>query len=181
MFLVFLIVLVAVPVIELLVTIQVAGAIGWFDTLGLMLLVSVLGVFLLKWAGLGALRRFRADVDAGRLPGDSVVDGLLILIGGVLMVLPGFVTGAVGLLLILPPIRALVRHLVLRVVRGRVESTLVVVSSAGTAAGAATGAARRWRRGGAEGEVVDVEGWEVPPRGRSQLPGGPPSASRGHA
>ena len=54
MFLVFLIVLVAVPVIELLVTIQVAGAIGWGDTLGLMLLVSVLGFFLLKWAGLGA-------------------------------------------------------------------------------------------------------------------------------
>lgn len=177
MFLVFLIVLVAVPVIELLVTIQVATVIGWVDTLGLMLLVSVLGFFLLKWAGLGALRRFRADVDAGRLPGDSVVDGLLILVGGVLMVLPGFVTGAVGLLLILPPIRAVVRHLVLRVVRSRVESTLVVVGSAGTAAGAA----RRWRRGGAEGEVVDVEGWEVPPHGRGQLPSGPPSASRGHA
>jgi len=74
-----------------------------------------------------------------------------------------------------------VRHLVLRVVRSRVESTLVVVSSAGPAAGAAAGAARRWRRGGAEGEVVDVEGWEVPPRGRDQLPSGPPSASRGHA
>jgi UPF0716 protein FxsA len=171
-------VFVVVPVVELLVAIQVAHVIGWFGTLGLMLLVSVVGFFLLRWAGLGAFRRFRADVDAGRLPGESVVDGLLILVGGVLMVLPGFVTGAVGLLLILPPIRAVVRHLVLRRVRNRIDSTLVIVGGSGPAA---AGFARRWRRGDDGDEVLDVEGWEVPARGRDQLPSGPPTPSTGHA
>ena len=178
--LVLLVALLAVPVVELVVIFQVAHVIGGWDTLGLLVLVSLTGAWLAQRAGLGALQRFRASVDAGELPGDAVVDGLLILVGGLLMVVPGFVTGAVGLLLLVPPLRAPVRKLVLRRVRRRVDSTLTVV---GLSADGVTATSARWRgRDAAEPGVVDVEGWEVPPRGLPQLPSvARPATPRGHA
>jgi len=102
---------IAVPILELYVIIKVGGLIGVLPTLALLLAISLLGATLLRHQGRGAWRRFNEAIAARRLPGREVADGLLITIGGALLLTPGFITDAVGLLLLLPPTRAVVRRL----------------------------------------------------------------------
>lgn len=98
-----------VPILELAVIIQVGGAIGVLNTIGLLLLSGVLGGWLMKREGLGVVRRIQAAMSAGRVPGAELVDAFLILFGGALMLTPGFVSDIVGMALLLPPVRAVVR------------------------------------------------------------------------
>jgi UPF0716 protein FxsA len=98
-----------VPVLELYVIVEVAGSLGVVPTLALLIAVSLFGTWLVRREGLGVLRRSRQAVDRGDLPADELLNGLLILIAGILLLTPGFLTDAVGLLLLLPPTRALVR------------------------------------------------------------------------
>lgn len=107
-------VFIVVPIVELAVIIWVGEQIGVLNTIGLLLILSLGGAWLVKREGLGVLRRFRAQLDARRMPGREVADGVLILLAGVLLLTPGFVTDALGLLLLLPPVRAAVRALALR-------------------------------------------------------------------
>jgi len=97
------------PLVELAVIIQIGGAIGVLNTVGLLLLSSIVGGWLMKREGLGVLRRMQAAVAAGRVPGKELADAALILFGGALMVAPGFITDVLGMLLLLPPVRAVVR------------------------------------------------------------------------
>ena len=113
--------LIVVPIVELAVMVQVAGMIGVLPTVGLVVASSLVGFWLMKAEGLGVLRRMQTQMAEGQMPAAEVVDGVLVLVGGLLMVLPGFITSVLGLLLLLPPVRALVRPLVLARVRRRVE------------------------------------------------------------
>lgn len=97
-----------VGVVELLVLMAVGEWIGPGLTILLMLATSVLGVWLLRREGARSWRAFRASLLEQRPPGPAATEGLLVLIGGVLMVLPGLVTDLVGALLVLPPTRRLV-------------------------------------------------------------------------
>jgi UPF0716 protein FxsA len=110
LFLVFLV----VPIVEIYVLIQVGSAIGALNTIGLLLLVSLLGAWIVKHQGGGAWRRIRDELAMGHLPGASLIDGALIFAAGVLLLVPGFVTDALGLLLLIPPVRHLVRALLAR-------------------------------------------------------------------
>jgi UPF0716 protein FxsA len=100
---------IAVPLIEIAVLIQVGSWLGVVDTIGLLLLISILGAWLVKRQGTGLIRRVQAELAAGRVPASALVDGALLLVAGTMLLLPGFVTDAVGLLLLLPPVRAGVR------------------------------------------------------------------------
>lgn len=102
--------LIAVPLIELYVLIQVGQVIGAVPTLGLLLLVSVLGAALLRREGARSWRAFREATARGAVPACEVADGALIVLAGALLVTPGFVSDVFGLLLLLPPIRVLVRR-----------------------------------------------------------------------
>jgi UPF0716 protein FxsA len=97
------------PLLELAVIIKIGAAIGVLKTIGLLVLSSVVGGWLMKREGLGVLRRMQAAVAAGRVPGKELADAVLILFGGALMVAPGFITDILGILLLLPPVRAVVR------------------------------------------------------------------------
>lgn len=111
----FLIILfIVVPILELYVIIQVGQWIGVVPTLLLLLADAVLGSMLLKHQGRGAWRRFNEALAARRFPGKEVADGLLIVIGGTLLLTPGFVTDVFGLLLLIPPTRAIARRLLRR-------------------------------------------------------------------
>jgi UPF0716 protein FxsA len=105
-----------VPIAELYVIIQVGHVLGVLNTLVLLIAVSLFGAWLMKREGLGTLRRAQRQIDAGVVPGDEIVDGALIILGGALMLTPGFLTDIVGILLLLPPVRAGLRAYV----RGRV-------------------------------------------------------------
>ncbi len=100
---------VVAPVVELYVIVTVAGVIGWLPTLAFLVLSSIAGAWLTKVEGLGVLRRMRVTVDQGQLPADEAIDGLLISVGGLLMFVPGFISTFVGLLLMVPPVRSVLR------------------------------------------------------------------------
>lgn len=102
--------LLAAPFVEIAVMVKVAEAIGTLNMIGLLLVISVAGVFIVKHQGTTAWRRIRVDLERGKVPGSSLVDGGLVMAAGVLLVIPGFVSDAFGLLLLLPPVRAVVRR-----------------------------------------------------------------------
>lgn len=110
---------IVVPILELYVIIQVGGLIGVWPTLALLLLDAILGSMLLRHQGRGAWRRFNEALAQGRFPGKEVADGLLIVIGGTLLLAPGFLTDIVGLVFLIPPTRALVRAILKRFTIGR--------------------------------------------------------------
>jgi UPF0716 protein FxsA len=112
---------IGVPFAELYVLIQVGHAIGVLNTLGLLLLVSIVGAWLAKREGIGVIRRMQAALNAGRVPGVEIVDGFLILLAAALMLTPGFLTDIVAIFLLLPPVRAVVRRALRRSFARRIE------------------------------------------------------------
>jgi UPF0716 protein FxsA len=98
-----------VPFVELFVLIQVGQSIGALPTILILIAVSVVGAALVKREGLGVLRRAQARVEARQVPGQELVDGVLILFAGALLLTPGFLTDLLGISLLLPPVRALFR------------------------------------------------------------------------
>ena len=100
----------AVAVVELVVIIEVAQQLGVVNTIGLLILVSVVGGLIVKAQGLVVLRRLLGDLQAGRVPGATLADGALVVVAGVLLLVPGFVTDVPGLLLLVPPVRRGVRR-----------------------------------------------------------------------
>ena len=94
---------------ELFVAIQVAGAIGVGYTILLLILSWPLGAWALRSQGGAAWRRLSAAVSAGRSPGREVLDGVLVLLGGLLLIIPGFISDVIGALALLPPTRSLMR------------------------------------------------------------------------
>lgn len=105
-----LILFIVVPIAELYVIIQVGQAIGVLPTLAILLADALLGSFLLRHQGRSAWRRFNAALDQRRFPGREVADGVMITVGGTLLLTPGFITDIFGLLLLVPPTRALLRR-----------------------------------------------------------------------
>lgn len=103
------ILLLVVPIAELWVIVQVSGEIGVLNTLGLLILVSVIGAALLKREGIATWKRLNQQLQGGKVPTKEVTDGALILLGGALLLTPGFLTDVVGLLFLLPPTRAMVK------------------------------------------------------------------------
>jgi UPF0716 protein FxsA len=137
------------PLVELAVILQVSGSIGVLDTIGLLVLVSVVGAWLAKREGIGVVRRIQAALDRGEMPSKEVADGGLILLAGALMIAPGFVSDLLAILLLLPPTRALARGPLLRYAAR--QGRFAVVSHMGA------------RRGRDSVDVWDVESWENTP------------------
>lgn len=100
---------IALPLAELYVILQVGDLIGVLPTIALLAVDSVLGSVLLRSQGRAVWRRFNETLAAGRMPHREVQDGVLVIFGGALLITPGFITDVVGLALLLPPTRALVR------------------------------------------------------------------------
>lgn len=102
---------IVVPILELYVIIQIGMAIGVLPTIGLLILDSVLGAALMRSQGRSAWARFNGALAEGRVPGREVLDGALVIFGGALLLTPGFLSDILGLTLLLPPTRALVRKI----------------------------------------------------------------------
>jgi UPF0716 protein FxsA len=119
---------IVVPLVEIYVIIQVGQAIGPWWTILLLIADSIFGAWLIRHEGSRAWRALQDALDSGRMPARELADGALILIGGTLMLAPGFVTDAFGILIILPFTRPVFRRLLTRVVASR-----LVVIGPGTA------------------------------------------------
>lgn len=112
-------VFIVVPLVELYVLIKVGGSIGVGPTLALLLLDSILGALLLRSQGRSAWVSLNRAIAESRVPAKEVLDGVLIIFGGALLLTPGFLTDIFGLLLLIPPTRAMVRGFLRRFAVGR--------------------------------------------------------------
>lgn len=110
---------VVVPLVEIWVLIQVGQVIGPWWTILLLIADSIVGGWLIRREGRRAWRALTTALDSGQMPAKQLADGALILVGGTLMLSPGFVTDAVGIVLILPFTRPVARRLLTRVVSRR--------------------------------------------------------------
>jgi UPF0716 protein FxsA len=153
MFALLLLLFIVVPIVEIYVIIQVGQAIGALPTIALLIADSILGSVLMRSQGRTVWRRFNETLAAGRAPAREVADGFLVVVGGALLLTPGFTTDILGLLCLIPPTRAVIRSTLLRTLGRR----LVVATPFGAVrpgAGAPRGPSGRGRNG----TPYDVEG-----------------------
>jgi len=113
--------LLALGVLEIFVFAQVADAIGFANALGLLIAIALAGAWIVRREGWKVWQRMNLQLSQGRLPHAEMIDGVLVLFAGVLLVMPGFVTDVGGVLLLLPPTRALGRRMAQRRMEVRVE------------------------------------------------------------
>lgn len=121
---------VVVPLAELVILLRLGEAFGFVPTLALIIGTGILGASLARWQGFATWRRVQRELAAGRLPGNALLDGLLILIAGTLLLTPGLLTDCCGFLLLAPPVRALLRRRLLRALRPRIVHDDTVVLDA---------------------------------------------------
>ena len=158
---------IVVPIAELYVLWQIGGAIGILPTIALLIADSILGAALMRSQGRAAWLRLQTALGEGRVPGREVIDGALVIFGGALLLTPGFLTDVLGLALLLPPARAVIRKLLLRRFAGRLVAS--ATSGARTRRFAFGTGPGRPRAGAMDDDVVDSSATDVDPR-RPELP-----------
>lgn len=109
-----LLLLLALPFVEIAGFVIVGSRIGVLPTLGLVILSAMLGLFLLRVQGFSLLQRIRAETSAGRVPDRELVHGAMLVIAAILLIIPGFFTDILGLLLFIPPVRDLMWRYLLK-------------------------------------------------------------------
>lgn len=114
-----LILFIAIPIAELWLIIEIGGAIGILPTLALLIVDSLIGAALARSQSRAAWERFNRALSEGRMPGKEAFDGAMIILGGALLLTPGFITDVFGLALLIPPTRALIRGFLTRQVARR--------------------------------------------------------------
>jgi len=158
---------IGVPLLEIAVFIRVGGIIGLWPTLATVILTAMAGTWCLRAQGLATLARARAQLDRGALPARELFDGACLLIAGVLLLTPGFVTDGAGFLLFLPPVREFLRGLLARHLQGRTETAIFVD-------GRRIDPRRGPRAAPGSGPVIEGEYDEVPePNGDRERGNGP--------
>ncbi|MDM5190277.1 FxsA family protein [Bacillus sp. DX4.1] len=101
----FLFLLILIPAIEVTVLIGSSHFIGMWPTFAMIVFTGVIGVYLAKRQGFAVLREIQYRLNRGELPGDAVLDGIFVFIGGILLLVPGYVTDVIGIILIFPVTR----------------------------------------------------------------------------
>jgi len=114
MFGIVLLLLIVVPVVELYVLFQVADGFGWGTSIAVLLLISLVGGALMKWQTAGQISRVRQTLSEGKMPSKELADAALMIFGGALLLTPGFFTDAFGLAMFIPPLRAVVRSMLIK-------------------------------------------------------------------
>ncbi|MFP3323642.1 FxsA family protein [Planococcus sp. SIMBA_160] len=119
--------LVIVPTLELAILIWAGGQIGFFWTLALIVATGLLGAFLAKRQGLKAIRDIQSSMNQMQPPGDRLIGAAFILVGGTLLLTPGFISDAVGFSLLFAPTQKLYKPLVYRMLQKRMKNTRIIV------------------------------------------------------
>lgn len=161
--------LIVVPVLELYVVYKVGGLIGFLPTVGLLLLISFTGAWLVRREGSGAWSRIQETLVGGNIPSNELADGALIVFGGTLLLTPGFFTDALGLAMLIPFLRAPVRNYIVKRTSVRAKTATADYTNArfGQVFGSGFGApGQRPTR-----DVVDVEEVDIT---RHDRPSDPP-------
>ena len=110
-----------VPFIELSLLIEIGARIGTLNTIMVIVITGVIGAFMARIAGLNVLFKIQENLRDGVFPRDELFDGILVLIGGVLLLTPGLLTDALGFFLLLPFGQALVRRWLKEIMKGKID------------------------------------------------------------
>lgn len=114
---------VIVPVTELYILIEVGKKIGSLTTIGIIILTGIIGAYLVKGQGFMILRKIQNDLNAGIMPGDSLIQGVIILAGGIFLLTPGFVTDIIGFIFLIPASRRVVKKYLLKWLKGKIKES----------------------------------------------------------
>jgi UPF0716 protein FxsA len=126
-----LLIFVLLPIVELTLLFKLGNWIGWIPTIALVFGAGIAGAAVAKFEGLRATMRMRQQIAHGALPAAEVFDGLLIAAAGVLLIIPGILSDVLGLVLLLPPTRKLVRRWIMHLVRTRLHVTMIRTTAEG--------------------------------------------------
>ncbi|MGE6539551.1 FxsA family protein [Bacillus luti] len=120
--------LILIPAIEITVLIGSSHVIGLWSTFAMIIFTGVVGVYLAKRQGFKVLREIQSKLNRGEMPGEAVLDGIFVFVGGILLVLPGYVTDVMGFIFVIPITRALLKPLVMKWMewKFRKNSTIIV-------------------------------------------------------
>jgi UPF0716 protein FxsA len=121
-----LILFIVLPFVELYILIELGSTIGTLPTLGIVVLTGIAGAALAKHQGLSVLQRIQTEMSFGQMPGDVIFDGVLVLIGAVLLITPGILTDTTGFLLLIPVTRELFKKYLKVWVNKRIKSGQMV-------------------------------------------------------
>lgn len=116
-----LILFVIVPVTELYILIEVGKKIGSLTTIGVIILTGIIGAYLVKDQGFMILKKIQNDLNEGIMPGDSLIQGAIILAGGIFLLTPGFVTDIIGFIFLMPVSRRVVKKYLLKWLKGKIK------------------------------------------------------------
>jgi len=116
-----LILFVIIPVTELYILIEVGKRIGSLTTISIIIFTGILGAYLVKNQGFMILKKIQNDLNDGIMPGDSLIQGAIILAGGILLLTPGFVTDTVGFIFLIPASRNVIKKYLLKWLKGKIE------------------------------------------------------------
>jgi UPF0716 protein FxsA len=111
-----------VPLVEILLLIEIGSRIGTHNTIAIIILTGILGGFMMRQQGFTILVNIRADLSEGRMPTGELVNGALVLAGGIFLLTPGFFTDAVGFLLLIPATRGFIRKKIQLLIRRKIDS-----------------------------------------------------------
>lgn len=135
MFFILVLLFTCVPVMELYFLVQASGHIGFFNTVFIVILTGVIGAALAKSQGLSLLSEVQKKTQSGQLPTDTLVEGLLVFGGGLLLLTPGFFTDALGFSMVLPWTRKVYREILKRYFKAKVRQGSVKFYSANSGFG----------------------------------------------
>ena len=116
-----------VPVAELGVLLFSGQTIGVWPTLILLIVTGLLGSYLAKKQGINTIRKVQEQIQFGRMPGNEILDGLCVLFGGILLLSPGFLTDILGLILLLPFTRTLIKPFILKLFRKWIDKNTFTI------------------------------------------------------
>lgn len=123
----FLMLLIAVSIVELAVVLLSGKLIGVIPTLLLIVVTGVLGIYLAKTKGLNAFQQLKTAIDKGQAPGDAIIDGVLTFIGSIILVLPGFISDILGAFLVIPITRRLFKPAIYYWLRKRIKKGQIIL------------------------------------------------------
>lgn len=148
---------VAVPIVEIALLVQVGSYIGTFNTIAIVIVTAVIGTWLLRQQGMATLQRAQLKMQTGELPASQLVEGVLLLVGGVLLLTPGFVTDAFGFCCLIPYSRRFLARWLSRRSTGFVFSSMNGASGPSSARPDRAQSSARSDRRAANGNVLEGE------------------------
>ena len=111
MFIRLLTIFIIIPLVELVILIKVGSYIGLWPTILIVVLTGILGAALARYQGFMIINKIKSDINSGRVPAQELIDGLLVLVGGIVLLTPGFLTDLCGFLLLIPQTRSVFKRI----------------------------------------------------------------------